>query len=105
MAFFGKLLSGKIDFSYNVCLFLGIFTFLVHFHVHRGSVFGHVSDIFGIRWDFLGTPANHFADFGGILAIFDHFWAEKKMAFVAEKWHFGPGIRAESKNPRIRKSV
>ena len=59
----------------------------------------------GIFWD----PGNYFADLGAILAIFDHFWdhfwAEKKMAFFADKWHFGPGIRAESQNPRIRKSV
>ena len=52
---------------------------------------------------FLGTPAIYFADFGAILAIFDHFWAifgqflgRKKLAFFAEKWHFGPEIGAES---------
>ena len=48
----------------------------------------------GIFW---GTPAIYFADFGAILAIFDHSWAifGPFLAFLAEKWHFGPEIRAE----------
>ena len=73
----------------------------MHFHIA-------LWDILGI---FCGTPANYFADFGAILAIFDHFWAafgpfldRKKMAFFAGKWHFGPGIRAESQNRRWGKS-
>ena len=55
----------------------------------------------GIFW---GTPAIYFADFGPILAIFwttfgpflDHFWADFFLAFLVEKWHFGPEISAES---------
>ena len=55
----------------------------------------------GIFW---GTPAIYFADFGAILAIFDHFWAIFGLflgqffflACFAEKWHFGPEISAES---------
>ena len=42
--------------DHTSCRFLAIFTFL-----------GFV----GIFW---GTPAIYFADFGAILAIFDHFW-------------------------------
>ena len=52
------------------------------------------------RYLVLGTPTNYFADLGAILAIFGHFWAGKKMGFFAEKWHFGPDIRAESQNHR-----
>ena len=42
-------------------------------------------------WPFLTT-------FGPFL---DHFWADFFKTFFAEKWHFGPGIRAESQNPEI----
>ena len=73
------------------------------FILHCGNVFGHFADIFGIRWDFMGAPAIYFADFGAILAIFDHFWAifgpflgRFFKSFFAEKWHFGPEISAES---------
>ena len=76
-------------------VFLVIFTSLVHFHIALWERFGHFSDIFGIRWDFLGgTPAIYFADFGAILAIFGPLLGRKKRSFFAGKWLFGPGIRA-----------
>ena len=84
---------------------LDLVTFLVQFHIALWERFGPFSDILGIRWDFFfGAPAIYFADFGAILATFDHFWAifgpflgrKKKLAFFAEKWHFGPEISAES---------
>ena len=50
--------------------------FLVRFHFALWGRFLAIFPIFlgfvGILW---GTPANYFADFGAILAIFDHFWA------------------------------
>ena len=91
---------------------MAIFTFFGAFSHFSGSVFGHFSDIFGIRWDFLGTPAIYFVDFRAILAIFDHFWPifgpflgrNFFWLFFAEKWHFGPGIRAEAQKRRAPKS-
>ena len=54
-----------------------------------------------ISW---GTPAICFTDFGSILAIFDHFCAifgpflgRNFLAFFADFWHFGPGIRARGR--------
>ena len=80
---------------------MAIFTLFGAFSLfHCGGVFGHFSHIFRICWDFLGDPANYFANFGAILAIFDHFWAifgpffGRFLGGFAEKWHFGPGIRA-----------
>ena len=81
----------------------------MRFHFALWGVFGHFSDIFGIRWDFLGTPAIYFADFGAILAIFDHFWTILGpiffISFFAENWHFGPETRTAGQNHRRGKSV
>ena len=54
----------------------------------------------GIVW---GTPANYFADFGAILAIFDHFWAifgpflgRKFFGFFCRKMAFWPRYKRRS---------
>ena len=76
---FWEVVVGKIDYYFfdnfaDFCQFLAIFTFLVHFHLALWAFLA----IFPI---FLGfariscPPAIYFADFGAIVAIFDHFWA------------------------------
>ena len=57
----GKLIF--LIFFADFCRILAIFTFLVHFHLHCGSVLGHFSIIFGIYWDFLGDPRDLFRRF------------------------------------------
>ena len=113
MTFFGKLLQRKSIFLIYFaifCRFLAIFTFFGAFSLCTVGAFLAVFPIFlgfvGIFW---GTPANYFADFGAILAIFDHFWAIFGpllgiiffLAFFAEKWHFGPGIRRRRQKTEI----
>ena len=75
------------------------------FHVNpllRLGLFLPCSDIFGIRGVFWGTPANDFADFGAILAIFDHFWAifglflgRLFFGFFCRKMAFWPRYKAQ----------
>ena len=79
--------------------------------MHVGAFLAIFPIFLGFVGIFWGTPAIYFADFGAILAIFDHFWAilgpflgrKKKLAFFAEKWHFGPEISAEAQKHRIQK--
>ena len=50
----GEVVVGKIDFLIFFADFWSFLRFLCIFIVHCGNVFGHFSDIFGIRWDCLG---------------------------------------------------
>ena len=66
--------------------FLPFLLFLVYFHFALWGAFLAIFPIFlrfvGIFW---GTPANYFADFGAIMAIFDHFWADFYFTFFDRK--------------------
>ena len=68
---FKEVVEGKLDFLYNFCRFLAIFShfysFWCIFIVHCGGVFGHFSDILRICW---GHPRNFFGRFG---SNFGHF--------------------------------
>ena len=59
-------------------------TFLAIFPIFLGFV--------GIFW---GTPASYFADFGAILAIFDHFWT-----IFGPNFFFLPFLTENPENPK-----
>ena len=97
---------GKINFSYNFCQFLPIFGHFYVFGAFLNCTVGAFWAIFPIFLRFVGifwgTPANYFADFGAILAIFDHFWAifgpflgRKKIVFFCRKMAFWPRYKAQ----------
>ena len=65
--------------------FFAIFTLFGAFSLCTVRAFLGIFPIFlgfvGIFW---GTPANYFADFGAILAIFDHFRADFFLPFLTK---------------------